>query len=521
MESKKALPSVGLIQVVHAQAIPVARVAAIPRIYSLTLVAFLVLTRWFVAPGHLYSFDSANFALALGNFDPALHQPQPPGYPLFVGLTRLVDLVLDDPQQVMLVAGLAGGIGAVLALMYLGILMYGRSAGILAAALLASDPVFWFGGVTNEVRIYLSLGTAGVCLFAWRALSKPDSPSRFYCMFGAIGVAAGFRPIESWLLMPLALWVWWRSGRCFGRLARGCAVTLAATVPWLAAILWQTGGPQQFLVIVRDYAKSQFQGTSALFGAESVPASGMFLKAVVWSALGAVVWVWAIPFAARGPRPGWSTRATFLSLAIVPAFLFAAVVHVGDPDQALAGVTVLSLMGGAVLARLLSNATAPRVYAAAALVAVAHASDFYHPRLHLAEAASYGAVRNVDRMTTEAIDAIRSQHRDGPVTIIHFGSPVTFRQIEWYFPNDVVHALPGNPLRAAPGPVFSYLRHEDFPAPEGASGRIGASSRRLVCLVPRDTPDSALPGWRRAGPVFVLDEIPEEGVEVGGFRLVW
>jgi hypothetical protein len=522
IDSKTALDApLGALRTEHEREHAVANLITIPRVYSLALVAFLVLSRWFVAPSYLYYFDSANFALALENFNPALHQPQPPGYPLFVGLTRLIDFALDDPQQIMLVAGLAGGIAAVLALLYLGMLMYGRNAGILAAALLASDPVFWFGGVTNEVRIYLSLGMAAVCLCAWRALLAPERAGRLYLLFAVIGLAAGFRPIETWLLMPLALWVWWRTGKSPARLARGCAATLATTLPWLSAILWQTGGPRRFLTIVRDYANSQFEGSSALFGAQNFAASAMFLKAVVWTTLGTVVWVWAIPFIVRGPRPRWSMRATFLSLAFLPPFLFAAVVHVGDPDQALAGVTILSLIGGAVLARLLANAAASRIYIAAALVAVAHASDFYHPRLHMGEAASYGSVRNVDRMTSEAIGAIRALHRDGPVTIVHFGSPVTFRQIAWYFPTDVVHALPGSPQQAAVGPVFSYLRHQQIPAPEGAAARIGALSKRLICLVPRDTPETALPGWKRRGPVFVLDNIPEGGVKIGEFRLIW
>src|SRR5690349_396848 len=97
--------------------------AALPRIYSLLLVAFLILSRWLVAPAYLYYFDSANFALALQEFNPALHQPQPPGYPLFVGLTRVIGLILQDAQQIMLVAGLVGAVAAVLVMLYLGSVM--------------------------------------------------------------------------------------------------------------------------------------------------------------------------------------------------------------------------------------------------------------------------------------------------------------------------------------------------------------------------------------------------------------
>src|SRR5689334_4648928 len=37
-------------------------------------------------PQSLEDIDSINFALGLRHFDPALHQPHPPGYPLYIGL---------------------------------------------------------------------------------------------------------------------------------------------------------------------------------------------------------------------------------------------------------------------------------------------------------------------------------------------------------------------------------------------------------------------------------------------------
>ncbi len=499
------------------------RAPGIPRVYALFLVAFLVLTRWFVAPTYLYYFDSANFALALEDFNPALHQPQPPGYPLFVGLTRFIHLMVTDSQQVMLVAGLAGGIAAVLLLVSLGMTMFDRASGILAAALLASDPVFWFGGVTNEIRIFLSLGMAAVCLLGWRALIAPSLPGRLYALFAGIGIAAGFRPIESWLLVPLALWVWFRTGRSAGRLVRACAALAATTLPWLVFTVERSGGPASFLHTINEYARTQFHDSSALFGAQAAGASGMFLKALAWTLLGAAVWIWAVPFVARRPfRQDWSERAIFLAIAFLPPFVFAAVVHVGDPDQALAGVTVLSVVGGAVLGRLLKTQPASTVYIAATLLVLAHTADFYRPRFHLAEAASYGSVRNVDHMTSEAVHAIQALRQDGPVTIVHYGSPVTFRQIAYYFPADYVNALPGSPVQPAVGETAStFFRHRQLAVPADAAGRIAPGSKRLICLAPGNIPDSALPGWRRQGPVFVMEPIPESGVKLGDFRLIW
>jgi len=37
-----------------------------------------------------FSIDNVNLALAIEKFDPTTHQPQPPGYPLFVLQSRMV-----------------------------------------------------------------------------------------------------------------------------------------------------------------------------------------------------------------------------------------------------------------------------------------------------------------------------------------------------------------------------------------------------------------------------------------------
>jgi hypothetical protein len=55
--------------------------------------AVLVYSRVHYAPKYLFFFDNANFAFALRHFDSAKHQPQPPGYPMFVALLHTIDIV--------------------------------------------------------------------------------------------------------------------------------------------------------------------------------------------------------------------------------------------------------------------------------------------------------------------------------------------------------------------------------------------------------------------------------------------
>ena len=84
--------------------------------FAMGIAAAVAASRAIYAPKFLVNFDAANFALAIREFNPGLDQPQPPGYPLFVMLLKLLDLALRDARLDLLVAGLIGSIAAVLLL---------------------------------------------------------------------------------------------------------------------------------------------------------------------------------------------------------------------------------------------------------------------------------------------------------------------------------------------------------------------------------------------------------------------
>lgn len=473
------------------------------------LLVFVAATRWTLAPHYLYYFDSANFALALENFNPALHQPQPPGYPLFVALTRLIHLWVVRPEHVFVIAGLVAAFGAILLIRALTTDLFGREAGLLAAALLASDPAFWFGGITNEIRVFLSFAALGIGWLVWRAVDRPNEPGWLYGAFAALGVAAGFRPALPVLLLPLMAWAWWRSGARVRALAIGVLLVGATSLPWLAVTIRAVGGLRNYLEILWKYADSQFEGTSAVFGAAPHSAYHMSLEALVWSFFGAAVWIWAVPFLKR--RLADPTRGMFLAMAFFPPFLFSAFIHIGDPDQALASVSILCVIGGGVLAYSLAEWNSRSLTAAAAAVVAVHTVLFFHPPTKLAKASSYKAVAAVDRMTTDALQAIQTLRGSGPVTIVHYGSAVASRQLEYYFPDDYVVVLPDEQV---------FYRHQPLPKPVDAAGLLRPGSRRMICLLPYNATGKELPGWRKQGPVYYLDLQNPEEVAIGPFRVI-
>lgn len=490
------------------------------------LLLLLVATRWPLAPKRLYFFDSANFALALEDFNPALHQPQPPGYPLFVGLTRLIHIFVADPQRVFLIAGLLSAWFAVLLIAALGMRMFGWSAGLLAAALLFANPPFWLAGITNQVRIFLAVGSLGTGLLAWRALQRNAHVGWFYASFGWLGIAAGFRPIESTLLLPLLLWVWARSGRSAGQLTLALLILCATVAPSAIVTVSAIGGAHKAVEVLWDYANQQFQGSSRLFGARSTAAFQMVAEAIVWNFLGALAWIWALPSrAARKTCAAWGVRARFLLVWFVPPFLFSALVHIGDPDQALTSIPVLCLCGGGVLSALIEHHGKRRTWAmAAGAVAVCSVLFFLPPRWKLARASSYRAVASIGRITDGAISAIDEVSKDEQAVIIDYGFLVSYRQIAYYFPDDYVVFLPGVPASpSSAGDAWVFHNHKFLSAYSNGNDIVVPPARKILFLLPQGLNPRQLapelPATARQGSVFYTTSFPEKQFQFGAYRL--
>jgi len=271
------------------------RPALSQRWFAALVLVVLIVTRWPLGPAYLYSFDSVNFALALENFNPALHQPQPPGYPLFVAFTGFLHLVFRRPEDVFLAAGIIAACASAVAIRTLASEMFGANAGLIAAVLLLSHPAFWFAGVTNQIRLFLALSSATIALMAWRATEKDSGAPWLLRGFAVLGIAAGFRPIESILLVVPIVWAWFRIGRSLRLLAAGLVVLLAAITPWIWFTAAAVGGLTRWFHLMWGYALTQFRDSSMLFGANAESASSMAMNAVAWNALGCLVWLWTVP----------------------------------------------------------------------------------------------------------------------------------------------------------------------------------------------------------------------------------
>src|SRR5437867_6229607 len=73
--------------------------------FAILILALLLITR-LPAMAQYFTIDNVNLAFALEKFDPRIHQPQPPGYPLFVVFNRIANVVFRDPATTFKFTGL-------------------------------------------------------------------------------------------------------------------------------------------------------------------------------------------------------------------------------------------------------------------------------------------------------------------------------------------------------------------------------------------------------------------------------
>ena len=154
------------------------------RIAAWLLAVFVAVTRWPALSQTLWDWDEALFALALRDYDVTAHHPHPPGFPLFIGLAKLIPLdAFHALQSISFVASLF-----VFPAMFFLARALRASAPVAMGAglLLAFFPNVWFYGGTalSDVPSMVLVITACALLLRGQVL------------LGAIvlGIAAGFRP---------------------------------------------------------------------------------------------------------------------------------------------------------------------------------------------------------------------------------------------------------------------------------------------------------------------------------------
>ncbi|MBI4888005.1 MAG: hypothetical protein HY824_13000 [Acidobacteria bacterium] len=226
----------------------------------------------FLAPS-LEDYDSINFALGLRDFNPALHQPHPPGSPVYIApgrallaLDSIVRPSLGRPALEALTLALWSAVGGAIALLALarvfaavapGHAPRARSGRLLATALVAAAPLFWISGL----RPMSDLPGLAAALVA-QALILEGRTRRALLVAGACaaGLAAGIRVQTALLTLPLLALVLVEQRRAGWRwiASRPIAAAAIGVLIWAVPLIVVSGGIDAYLGALQVQAGEQF-----------------------------------------------------------------------------------------------------------------------------------------------------------------------------------------------------------------------------------------------------------------------
>jgi hypothetical protein len=291
------------------------------------------------------SIDNVNLALSLEKFDPRIHQPQPPGYPFFVLLGRVVNLFVRNAGRTFVVISLLVNALCLPVAYALGKRMFSQWAGAAAAVLLLVNPVFWHSSLDGPLRPHLALFSLLTAYCGWRCWNGEKQ----FAMWGAValGIGSGFRPDLVAFLFPLWLISSWVGTKSVRAVVQSAAVLAGIGAVWVGALVFAMGGVQTFLKVMLDYTVDQSRPESIVFGSSILAWVRQVNRLVVWNGLAIVTWVWAVPFYFwKRDALSKGARSVFFFIWLVPGLIVQALIHIGAPGHTLFSVAALCVLGG-------------------------------------------------------------------------------------------------------------------------------------------------------------------------------
>ncbi|BDZ67764.1 glycosyltransferase family 39 protein [Methanobacterium ferruginis] len=324
----------------------------------LFLTILMVITRLPFTSKFLYEWDSVNFALAFEKYDILLHQPQPPGYILFVGLGKLLNQLFHDANLTMVFISIMFSLLTAIVLYFLGKQLFSRKIAIIGAILLIFSPIFWFYGEIATIypsESFLAILIAYTSYMAFKGNLKNDKKF-FYISTLILGLAGGFRQDLIPFMFPLWFFCLFYQNHHYKRIITAFALLAISILLWLLPTIILAGGLETYLNAGGHFSAS-FKTSSILFGASLSNQLLMDGMLVSWLMIGLgflggfliILFLIMKRKTVLNKRMLKNPKFIFLSLWILPSFLFLVFIPLSKPGYSLTFLPALSLILGYVM----------------------------------------------------------------------------------------------------------------------------------------------------------------------------
>ena len=201
-------------------------------------------------------WDGPNYTIAVVRYSLEQHTPVPPGYPLYIAVGKLFNLIFPDPHRSILFVSVLGCIFGALICYIVGKKIYNRPTGLIAAIILLTGSTFYYFGLTTYAYGLIPATTTLLAYSVYRIFIKNKQEG---ILLGLIfGICFGIRPQETLQIGLLALLGFLPLQKKQKILS--ILFFAAVTLFWLIPLIHISGGFTQYLKLHADAAMIAFQG---------------------------------------------------------------------------------------------------------------------------------------------------------------------------------------------------------------------------------------------------------------------
>jgi hypothetical protein len=231
-----------------------------------------------------YHWDSAQFALAVGEYNIRIGQPHAPGFWLYVMLGRAVNQLVGEPHAALVWLSVVAGAWLAAVGYLLAASMFGRRSGLGTGVILLTSPLCWFHSEVALTTIVDSALIVSFVFVCWRAIHRRVTWFQTITLAALLAVVGGVRQQSAPLLIPLWAYVFWGFAR-----PRAwkflCAVALAVcfSLFWLVPTMKSAGGLVPYLYLL--HLKNHYHAPQSVWGGGGFD---VLMKNIFW--IGATCW---------------------------------------------------------------------------------------------------------------------------------------------------------------------------------------------------------------------------------------
>ncbi|EKD79503.1 MAG: hypothetical protein ACD_41C00053G0003 [uncultured bacterium] len=279
-----------------------------------------------------YNWDAAQFVLALRNYDIGMHQPHPPGYPLFVVLGKLLDLFFSENSALVIIAAVFGYVSVMMFYLFCYRLWSHRLGSSVIAIAWILNPLFWLYRETALTYTVDAAASITVGYLVWQTMTVR---TRLYVLLssGVLAVAGAIRPSLVVLLLPLFIFQLSFHRRNWKLVLVSFGILIVGTLAWLLPVMWLTGGIGEYITHSRNLYSASATNSNILEQTKLVFNTLLISLNLLSIPMVASVVLLAIRYTHYWQR--FITIYIFAAVWIVPALLIYSFGHFGQLGYAL------------------------------------------------------------------------------------------------------------------------------------------------------------------------------------------